>query len=354
MDNPYSLTRFGVPTNPNADATPAFQAAIDAVYDDMESDAQSRGGIIEVPWRESGYNITGLNMRSHVTLRGMGGFVTLKNPNSATEHTIICDGADGSNGDLVHRWSTIENFHIQGAGQVFGSQNAIHCTAHDNTHIRHCRIRRHGGAAIWGQKGASSKSDGLVIDSCWLDDNSYGVYLNENSHYCTMLGTNRVTNNKTNNLRISCVGFSAFGGVINITEAGESAVELINCNGGGFFGTEFEATPALDSGTATAIKVGDTVDGACRGFGFYGCIYTGSGNVGDITMFDVENALGAFVSGGFMDGNCAGDILGFDVKAGADKFTVDALVIGGNVGAGGFTNISDNGNLTSFSVIEAS
>lgn len=350
MPEPYSLRSFGLSSDPAADASDVFQAAIDAAYFEGAQHQQSRGGVVQVPWRDGGYRITGVNMRSHVRLQGMGGFVALQNVNSEFEHTIICDGADGTNGDGVHRWSTIENFVIDGVGKEFGSKDGIHYSAHDNTHVRHCRIRRHGGAGIYGEKGASSKSDGLVVESCYLDVNGYGLYLLLNSHYVSLIGTNRLVNNRVNNARVSCAAFTMFGGVMNTGDTGPG-LYMVNCNGGGVYGTEFEATPSLASGSGTLVHFGDTVEGGCRGVGLYGCLMTGSGNDGDLTIVDFANATGCRVDGGFADANCNGDVLAFNFRSTADRCSVNGLHTLRQSGAGGWTDQSDSGNLTTFDII---
>lgn len=330
----------------SGDCTTAFQSAVDAAHNlaaDVGDSTLSLSGDVVVPFRPQGYQVAGLQMRSHVRLLGLGSQVLITNPGNSGEHCIMGIGSEQEDG--VFRRTEIRNFGFRGNTN---SGHGIYFEEHDNNVIAQSRFKSHGGNGIHGQKeDGGAKSDGLIISGCWLDDNrGDGVYLGSNSHYCDLTDGCRIVNNDGYNFNVSCVGFNVWGGVYG----GGSPSRLWNSNAGGIWGATFEATPFAPADMAL-LEVGHAVDGAARGFTLMANKFLGSGNLGDLTLCSVVTASGLRIQGGHMDANSAGNVVGIAIGAGSENTVVDRVSFDPNIGAGGFTNTTTHASATGTEII---
>lgn len=315
---------YGARGDGRADDTAAFQRAVDAA---ATFGSVGTAGLVIIPPTSEAYVVSGLRLRSFVWLLGLGGLVRMVNPATDGTPQLVCAGKRGA-GDGILRGVRIENLRLEGAR---GSGHAILFSAHDNNRVVHCRLSGHGGDGIHGTKGGTSKSDGLVVDGCYIERcRGVGLYLDSNSHYCSVSGESRLVNNLGGNLSISCVAFTMFGGVVNGSEGGDAAL-LWNATGGGFYGTEFEATPSIRRG-GTLLRLGDHLRGGARGVVLSGCTFAASGSEHPMTLVDLAHAVGCAVQGGHFDANSSAEVTGLRVRAASRRCVVDTPVLGGNRG----------------------
>ncbi len=330
-DGSFNVLDFGAAGDGGADDTAAFQRAVDRAGD-------AGGGRVVVPHRPAGYRVAGLRMRSYVELVGIGSQAWLRNPTD--KDTIVCDGR-AVPGDGVIRKTRIANLLLRGSAR---SGAGIAYVEHADNVVERVRIRDHGGDGISGRKKpGGAKNDGLVVDNVWIDANrGAGLRLGPNSHYCQVRGASRLSNNDGGNIRCEGVAFSMFGGVVGASRSGASVV-LENAHGGGFFGTEFEATPAQTVAGAL-LRLGTARGGRAFALAVDSCVFTASGNPEPVTLIDVENAEYVSIRGGFLDANSTAGIVGIRIGAGSRKIVLDNVGFGGNVGPGGFREIEDPGH----------
>lgn len=330
-----NVVDFGARGDGVSDDSAAFQRALDAAYDARSPSVASRGGRVVVPYSSAGYRVAGLRLRSYVELVGLGGQVWLKNATSLD--TILGHGADNS-ADRVLRKTRIANFLIQGTER---SGSGVALLEHADNVIERVRIKGHGGDGVRAEKAAGgAKSDGLAIDNVWIDDNrGCGLRLGPNSHYCQVRGASRISNNDGGNILARGATFAMFGGVVGSTRA-SAAVLLEGTNGGGFFATEFEATPSQVAPGAL-LRLGSAGAGRAVGTVIDGCTFTASGNPAPVVLVDVANARNVSLRGGLFDANSAADVVGIRVARDAGPVVVDNVYLGGNIGGGRFLPVDD-------------
>jgi hypothetical protein len=330
----YSVLDHGAAGDGATDDSAAFQRAIDAAAGDVVR-GRIGGGRVVVPYRPHGYRVSGIRLRSYVELVGVGGQVTLAN--RSDRPTLIGHGSEAG-ADGVLRKSRIADLHLQGNPR---SGHGIDLVEHADNVIERLRIRAHGGDGISAMKRAGgAKSDGLVVDSVWIDDNrGCGLRFGPNSHYCQVRGASRLSNNDGGNLEVRGASFAMFGGVVGAS-LGSASVFVAEAHGGGFFATEFEATPSQVRPGAL-VRLGAPGQGRARGLVFEGCVLTASGNPAPVVLIDAANAENVVIRGGHLDGNSPAEIVGVRVGASSARIVLDTVGFGGNIGKGGFREIVD-------------
>ncbi len=333
-DHAHSVLAYGAAGDGATDDSAAFQRAIDAAAGDVVR-GRIGGGRVLVPYRPHGYRVAGVRMRSYVELLGIGGQVTLAN--RTDRPTLVGHGSEAGS-DGVLRKCRIADLHLQGNPR---SGHGIDLEEHADNVIERLRIRAHGGDGISAKKRAGgAKSDGLVIDNVWIDDNrGCGLRFGPNSHYCQVRGASRLSNNDGGNIEVRGASFTMFGGVVGAS-LGLSSVFVAEAQGGGFFGTEFEATPSQVRPGAL-VRLGAPGQGRARGLVFEGCVLTASGNPAPVVLVDAANAENIVIRGGHLDANSPAEIVGVRVAAESSRIVLDTVGFGGNIGKGGFHEIVD-------------
>ena len=420
--NVHDYATPGIPIgDANAfDATPAFQAAIEAARPTVVN-GFFRSGVVVVPHTANGYAITNLKLKSHTHLLGLGGQVGLLSSHIAATATanltgdavtsitmgnlgtrypippaspptititgdgtgatatatvnafgnitsiavdtggsgytsatveipvlnvINVDGEFDDNASTIIRKTLIENFYIHGAGSSGSSGHGVFYSRHDNNTIRNCKIDAHAGDGIKAQNGGSAVNDGLLIDTCIINDNGLaGIRLETSSHYCSVTGASRIAGNLNGAINVKGTGFTMFGGVIGGLNDGsnnEPMVLIAGTSAGGMWGVHLETTPAMTvAGTMIQLGSGSPEFRRARGFTVDGCVYGVTGSDVDITIIKLLEADGCSIRGGYMDSvSATANTIGIDVTSSANTTVIDNVRFGGQLaGSGSFTDI---------------